>query len=159
MVSKLSSCDNLYLVNIKPNALNASGQILQLTTWADSMSLHLQQGDQSGRYIVLWATFQSLWQQLFCPNLPHFRQFFVKLSKSFIFLAKSFGNSLLFGHADLLPLKSSKANHTTTTSVKGTTVEKCWYQYFQSPFLDNILVTVFQKFVRATERYDWQSFF
>ena len=60
MVSKLSSCDNLYLVNIKPNALNASGQILQLTTWADSMSLHLQQGDQSGQYIVLWATFQSL---------------------------------------------------------------------------------------------------
>ena len=23
------------------------------------------------RFIGLWATFQSLWQQLICPNLPH----------------------------------------------------------------------------------------
>ena len=27
------------------------------------------------RFNTLWATFQSLWQQLFCPNCPHFRQF------------------------------------------------------------------------------------
>ena len=37
------------------------------------------QSDQIGRFIALWATFQSLWQQLFCPNFPHFRQIFVKL--------------------------------------------------------------------------------
>ena len=30
------------------------------------------QRDQIGRFIALWASFQSLWQQLFCPNCPHF---------------------------------------------------------------------------------------
>ena len=29
------------------------------------------QCDQIGRFIWLWATFQSLCQQLICPNLPH----------------------------------------------------------------------------------------
>ena len=28
-----------------------------------------KQCDQIGRYFPLWATFQSLWQQLFYPNL------------------------------------------------------------------------------------------
>ena len=46
--------------------------------------------DQIGRFIAFWATFQSLWQQLFCPNCPHFQAIFVKVSKSFIFLVKSF---------------------------------------------------------------------
>ena len=30
-----------------------------------------RQCDQIGRFFALWATFQSLWQQLFCPNLPN----------------------------------------------------------------------------------------
>ena len=42
-----------------------------------------------GRPIGLWATFQSLWQQLFCPNLPHSQAIFVKVSKSITFLVKS----------------------------------------------------------------------
>ena len=29
------------------------------------------QCDQIGRFIRLWASFKSLWQQLNCPNLPH----------------------------------------------------------------------------------------
>ena len=37
-----------------------------------------------------WATFWSLWQQLICPNLPHSLAIFVKVSKSIIFLLKSF---------------------------------------------------------------------
>ena len=37
------------------------------------------QCDQVGRFIALWATFQSLQQQLFCPNHPHFLTNFVKL--------------------------------------------------------------------------------
>ena len=48
------------------------------------------QRDQIGRFIALWATFQSLWQQLFYPNCPHFWAIFMKLSKHFIFLVKSF---------------------------------------------------------------------
>ena len=44
---------------------------------------------QIGRFIGLWATFQSLWQQLFCPNLTHSLAIFVKVSKSLIFLVKS----------------------------------------------------------------------
>ena len=34
--------------------------------------LTLEQCDQIGRFIGLWATFEGLWQQLICPNLPHF---------------------------------------------------------------------------------------
>ena len=30
------------------------------------------QCDQTGRFIGLWATFKSLWQQLIWPNLQHF---------------------------------------------------------------------------------------
>ena len=48
-----------------------------------------KQCDQIGRFISLWATFQSLQQQLFCPNRPDFMAIFVKLSKSFIFLVLS----------------------------------------------------------------------
>ena len=47
------------------------------------------QCDQIGRFIGLLATFQSLWQQLVCPNRPHCQAIFVKVSKSFIFLVKS----------------------------------------------------------------------
>ena len=41
--------------------------------------------DQIGRFIGLWANFQSLWQQLICPNLPHSSAIFVKVPKSLIF--------------------------------------------------------------------------
>ena len=30
-----------------------------------------QQCNQMGRFFTLWATIQSLWQQLICPNLLH----------------------------------------------------------------------------------------
>ena len=59
------------------------------------------QCDQIGRFIGLWATLQSLWQQLICPHLPHSTAIFVKVSKSLIFLVKSFlGNFWRFfsGH-------------------------------------------------------------
>ena len=48
------------------------------------------QCDQVGQFIGLWATFQSPRPQLICPNLLHFQAIFVKVSKSFIFLGKSF---------------------------------------------------------------------
>ena len=48
------------------------------------------QCDQIGRFIGLSATFQSLWQQLICPNLPDSQSISVKVSKSLIFLVKSF---------------------------------------------------------------------
>ena len=48
------------------------------------------QCDQIGQFIALWTIFQSLWQQLFCPNQPHFYAIFGKVSKPFIFLMKYF---------------------------------------------------------------------
>ena len=48
------------------------------------------QCDQIGRFIALWATFQSLWQKLYCHNLLHSQAIFVYVSKSLIFLMKSF---------------------------------------------------------------------
>ena len=35
------------------------------------------QCDQIWQFIELWATFQSLWKQLFCPNRPHFQYFLI----------------------------------------------------------------------------------
>ena len=58
--------------------------------FCDRVYLLGAQCDQIGQFIGLWATFQSLWQQLICPNLPRSETFLVKVSKSFIFLVKSF---------------------------------------------------------------------
>ena len=60
------------------------------TYFVKEVSLYSCQCDQIWRFIGLWATFWSLWQQLICPNLPHSYAIFVKLSKSFIFLVKPF---------------------------------------------------------------------
>ena len=49
-----------------------------------------KQCDQIWRFIGLWPTFKCFWQQTICPNLPHSLAFFVKVSKSIIFLVKSF---------------------------------------------------------------------
>ena len=48
------------------------------------------QCDQIWQFIGLWATFQSLWQQLLCPHLPHSKAICVKVFKSLFFLVKSF---------------------------------------------------------------------
>ena len=67
------------------------------------------QCDQIKQFIGLLATFQSLWQQLVCPNLPHSLAIFVKVSKCFIFLVESFlGNfidiwRLFAGHTASYP--------------------------------------------------------
>ena len=53
-------------------------------------NLNPRQCDQIWRLIGLWETFKSLWQQLICPNLPYSLAIFVKMSKSIIFLVKSF---------------------------------------------------------------------
>ena len=80
------------------------------TNWATTTSppksvlpdLFPNQCDQIGRFIALWATFPSLWQQLFWSNQVHFKQFF-KLSKSFILLGKLFlGN--FYGHLAIILL-------------------------------------------------------
>ena len=55
-----------------------------------------------GNIFALWATFQSLWQQLF---LPTFQAIFVEVSKSFIFRVESFlGNFQTFGNFLLVTL-------------------------------------------------------
>ena len=46
--------------------------------------------DQIGRFIGLWVTFQSLWQQLFCPNHTHFRQLLQRCQNFSFFLVESF---------------------------------------------------------------------
>ena len=49
-----------------------------------------EQCDQIGQFFALWATIQCRWQQLFYPNCIHCEAIFVKVSKSFIFLVKSY---------------------------------------------------------------------
>ena len=84
-----------FLITLKGVKHNARDNFLSKTTKNNlyfSLSKYAicNQCHQIGRFIALWATFQSLWYQLFCPNCPHFEAFFVKVSKSFIVLAKSF---------------------------------------------------------------------
>ena len=43
--------------------------------------LGVDQCDHIGPFIGLWATFQSLWPQLFCQNLLHSYAIFVKVTK------------------------------------------------------------------------------
>ena len=69
---------------------------------------HVNECAQIGRFIALWATFQSRWQQFFCSDRPHFLAIFLsKVSKSFVFLVKSFWATFIdiwrffTGHAGL----------------------------------------------------------
>ena len=61
-----------------------------------------------GDFLTL-GNFKSLWQQLISPNLSHSNAIFVKVSKSIIFLVKSFlGNfyghlAIFSGHTDSKP--------------------------------------------------------
>ena len=50
------------------------------------------QCDQIGRFIALWATFQSPWQKLFFPN---FQAIFVNVSKSLTFLWNLFWTTFI----------------------------------------------------------------
>ena len=73
---------------------------------SDGNAITDKQRDQIGRFIALWATFQSIWQQYFYPNLLHSLAIFVKVLKSLIFQVKSFlGNfyrhlAIFSGHTD-----------------------------------------------------------
>ena len=48
------------------------------------------QCDQIERFFAVFASIQSRWQQLFYANCPHCQAIFVKVSKAFIILVKSF---------------------------------------------------------------------
>ena len=50
-------------------AEKSSPILLTMPTWANRS---LEQCDHIGRFFALWATFQSLWDQLFSQNRPHF---------------------------------------------------------------------------------------
>ena len=57
----------------------------------DPSFISSDQCDQIGRFIGLLASFQSLRQQLICPNLSNSQAAtFIKVSKSIIFVVKSF---------------------------------------------------------------------
>ena len=66
-----------------------------------------KQCDQIGRFITLWATFQSPWQQLFCPKCQHIWGNFCKFVKIFHFTSKILIGELFFRHlATFWPVKS-----------------------------------------------------
>ena len=72
-------------VRYLPRVLEGKNKLLLVIT----EQAHVQ-CDHIGRFFALWATIQSQWQQLFYPNRPHCWAIFVKVSKSFISLVKSF---------------------------------------------------------------------
>ena len=59
------NCEHSSLNNFKTSKLCCTVRTSKSTfqSW--------DQRDQIGRFIGLWATFQSMWQQLVCPNLPY----------------------------------------------------------------------------------------
>ena len=92
-----------YLILLLRKSINFSGGVDVLSKfwhsnwalWLDVASRVTVQCDQIGQFIGLWASFWSLWQQLICPNLPHFKAIIVKLSKSILFSEIIFGQFLL----------------------------------------------------------------
>ena len=61
----------------------------------------IRQCDQIRRFIALWASFQCRWQELFCPNCPHFWQF-CKGVKIFHFSSAIIFGQLLWRFGDFL---------------------------------------------------------
>ena len=57
-----------------------------------------EQCDQIGQFFALWASIQSRWQQIFYPNCTHCLAIFVKVSKAFILLVKSFLATFFWSH-------------------------------------------------------------
>ena len=55
---------------------------------------------QIGRFIGLWATYQSLWQQLVLPKSPTFLGNFCKGVKFFYFSSELILGQLFTGHID-----------------------------------------------------------
>ena len=59
--------------------------LLKCISWQKKfLLLRHQQCDQIGQFNALWVTFQSLWQQLFCPNCLHYYKIFAQASKTSI---------------------------------------------------------------------------
>ena len=65
-----------------------------------SLSNTFWQCDQIGRFIGLWATFESLWQQFICPNLPKFLGNFWKGDKIYQFSSEVIFGQLLLTFGD-----------------------------------------------------------
>ena len=86
--------------------------------------------DQIGRFIALWTTVQSLWQQLVCPNLTHSQVILVKVSKSLSFLVKSFWATLVdiwrvfTGHTATNVCQSNQNRNLVVKGVHETTRER-----------------------------------
>ena len=77
------------------------------------------QCDQIGQFIGLWATFQSLWTQLFCPNIPHSQAIFCKGVK-----ISNFSSEIIFGQ-----LLQTFGIFLLVTLVGG--IAKVLYQFFR----------------------------
>ena len=90
------------------------------------------QCDQIGRFFALWATIQSIWQQKICPNLLHSQAIFVKVSKSFIFIVKSFW-------ATFINIWRFLSGHTAKgTSYQAVKQKMCWL--YSNAFLPVTLI-------------------
>ena len=78
---------------------NATAYHMGYYYYCASPSSTNKQCDQIGQFIELWATFQSLCQQLFCL---YFKAIFVTVSKSFIFSSEIIIGQLLYTFGDFL---------------------------------------------------------
>ena len=99
---RLNSCILLHIFSIgQPRHLTLYFRTFQATFYrhnckllqdsnSDCQSRRISQRTLTiGRFIAIWATFQSLCQQLICPNLLYLRAIFLNESKSLIFQMKS----------------------------------------------------------------------
>ena len=110
-MSAIAGGDVKQVVTHKKLCLNCSNK--QLTTkWVNKIhstqSCLKLQCDQIGWFIVLWATFQRLWQQLFCPYRVTFLGNFCKCVKMFGQLFLNILVTFYWSHC----LKASSSGHT-----------------------------------------------
>ena len=115
------------------------------------------QRDLIGRFIALWATFLSLWQQLFCPNFHIFRQF-VKGVQLLIFLVNLHWRNPYNSEKDVLRKRRTVLGHfyrhlaTFLLSRWSHVQTRVWRQLDQTLFIFNFLFSFpFQWQIQKTE--------
>ena len=105
----LLSFKKLFFCQCLPQRIDRSVLQLSNEAWA--------QCDQIGRVFALWAIIQSRWQQLFYPICLHCQAIFVTVSKSFIFLVKSYSGNF-YRHLAIFIWSHCMSTYQKTASFK-----------------------------------------
>ena len=86
------SVSDLGYLNLTLNRKNVGNSTASLASMISLPGKLARLANSVTRFIALWETFQSLWQELLFPNCPHFKSIICKGGKIF-----HFSSEILFG--------------------------------------------------------------